>query len=322
MTPGKAFRFVRKRGWDHWPEGFWFGLGQRAGERFQSHLNFAGKYAFVNRSSGARDLLLVVAGYKPYLWSHTLDRVERFVGADIDVCLVSPGVESAELDELARRNGWSRLVTEANRIALAQNLAIARHDQARFIYKLDEDVFIAEGFFRDLKQGFRAVKEEGVYEPGFCSPVLNVNGFSYVTFLELLGLEEEYRREFGELRRAAYGVRIHNDGAAALWTWQRTLPLDEIAGRFSERAFEYSVAPHRFSISAILFERSFWDEIGGFRVVAPPGIIGMEEEHFCFKCLDLSRVMVVAHNVFAGHFSYGPQEATMRAAFADLQSRL
>jgi hypothetical protein len=296
-------------------------LWRDSGEGLQRRLNFTGEHRFTDRATGAGTLLLLVAGHKPYLWPHTLPRVARAVPADVDVCVVAPGVRSPELESLAGRHGWSVLSTTENAVALAMNLAVARHPAARWLHKLDEDVFVAEGHFERLRAGYDRVAADGRYAPGFVAPVLNVNGYGYRLFLEELGLEQDYLERFGELRQAADGIRAHHDGEAARWLWERSLPFDEVAARFAARPFAYSAVPHRFSIGAILLERAFWEEIGGFYVVPRAGM-GRDEEHLCKECLERSRPALVIHDVLAGHYSFGPQDPVMRPALGELESGL
>jgi hypothetical protein len=293
----------------------------RVHQRLQRRLNFTGRHRFDDRSRGRDRLAIVLAGYKRHLWPYTLPRLERHVPDDLDVCLVSPGTDPPELEALARRNGWSRLITERNALSLAQNLAIRHHPAARWIHKLDEDIFIAEGHFDGLQAGYERVRAEGRFRPGFAAPVLNVNGFSYRLFLEALGLEEDYRRRFGELLQSSGWVKAQNDGAAARWLWEHSLPIEKVAARFAARPFGYSPLPHRFSIGAILYERDLWEEIGGF-VTIPGGGVGDDEAQLCRECVNLSRIGVVIHDVFAGHFSFGEQDAQMRAALPELTDRL
>jgi hypothetical protein len=289
--------------------------------RGQRRLNFAGEHEFTDRRRGAETMIVVLAGYKPHLWPYTLSRMEHLAPEDADVCLVSSGLSSPELDAVAARNGWSRLVTRRNAVALAQNLAILHHPAARFVHKLDEDILLADGYFTAMAEGYERVLEDGRYTPGFCAPVLNVNGFSYRLFLETLDLADDYAARFGELRQAGEGNLAHTDGEAALWLWRRTVPFDETARRFSELPFGYSAVPHRFSIGAILFERALWEEIGGL-VVMPWGGLGHDEKFLCKECTDRSRVGIVLHHVLAGHFSFGPQDPVMRAALPELEQGL
>ena len=284
--------------------------------------NLTGSSYFADRSTGSHSVVVILAGYKAYLWDMTLARLERFVAPDVDVCLVSPALRSEPLEALAERCGWSYLSTRANYVSLAQNLAIARHPSARWVYKLDEDIVIGEGFFDRLRAAYERVAAEGRYHPGFCAPVLNVNGFSYLRFLQTMGLEDAYRDRFGPLRLSTGEIPATNDGEAALWLWNHSLPFDEVAARFAAQAPGYSTVPHRFSIGAILFEREFWDSFGGLLVRPPEGALGVDETSICRKCVDMSRAMVVAHDVFAGHFSFGAQEAFMREHVQELRPRV
>jgi hypothetical protein len=295
----------------------WRGL-RFAGRRLQRRINVTGAHRFVDRRRGADALVTILAGYKGYLWPHTLARLERHMPEGVDVCLVSAATESPELDRLAERNGWSRLVTRRNQVALAQNLAIARHPGARWLYKVDEDVIVGAGFFEGLRQGYANVMDDGRHRVGFVAPILNVNGFSYRLFLEHLGLAGEYAARFGELRQACMEVRAYSDGDAARWLWERTLPFDEMARRFRERPFGYTPVPHRFSIGATLMERDLWEDMHGFTVDLASSGLGDDESKLCMACTDASRVAVVLHDLLAGHFSFGPQEAAMRAALPAL----
>lgn len=286
--------------------------------RAQPRLDHHGRHVFTNRGRGHEQMLMVVAGYKPHLWPYTLTRLERFLPEHgLDVCVVCPGTAPQELQDLAQRNGWSFLATEKNALALAQNLAIAAHPAARYLHKLDEDVLIGEGYIERMRNGYQKVVEDGRYMPGFASPTLNVNGFTYRLFLEELGLDEAYRERFGELVQACTDHKAQADGDAALFLWQHTVPFDDTARKFGERPFGYTAVPHRFSIGAILLERDLWEAIGGFLVV-PRGGLGHEERHLCQECVELSRVPVVLHDVFAGHFSFGRQDGVMIPALATL----
>ena len=285
--------------------------------------NRFGRASFTDRRSGADRLLYVLAGYKPHLWEITLARLERHVPAEIDVCLVTPGKPTPpELSALAERQGWSTLTTAANHVALAQNRAIAAHPDARWIYKLDEDIVVGEGFCEDLQAAYRHVVADGRYRPGFVAPLVNVNGFSYVDFLEFLGLRDAYAARFGAPVRSSSDVPVVSDGAAARWLWERSVPFDALAARFRARPPGYSTVPHRYSIGAILLERPFWEEIGGFLVRPPQGTLGVDEGHLCKQCVDRSRVMCVADGVLAGHVAYGPQDAAMREALPALREGL
>jgi hypothetical protein len=290
-------------------------LVRRARRAVADRWKVSGRHDLVDRAAGRERALLLIAGHKPYLWPYTLGRIARDVPADVDVCVVAPGVDAPALRAIAASHGWSYLTTRANQVGVAQNLAIAAVPAAGFIYKVDEDVFVSAGFFDDLLVGYHRVETESEFAVGFCAPVLNVNGFSYVDFLRAEGLEDAYRERFGPTRRAADRIPVQQDGDAATWLWQHSLPVDAVAERFRGRPFGWSICPHRFSIGAILFRRELWVDMGGYQRVLARSGVGWDEQRLCVACLSHSRIMAVVHNVFAGHFSFGGQEPAMRTAF-------
>src|SRR5437763_489999 len=83
-----------------------------------------------------------------------------------------------------------------------------------------------------LRSGYLAVEDAGEFRPGFAAPILNVNGFSYVPFLEALGLRDEYASQFGGTPRACTGIPIQRQGPAAAWVWRHSVPVDAVARRF------------------------------------------------------------------------------------------
>ena len=282
-------------------------LGRRLSEKAQRKLNFSGIHRFTDRSRGNCRMLVILAGYKPPLWPLVIPRIARHAPVDLDVCLCLPGGAAAEeMHRFAEQYDWSVLETDANLLSLAINLAIQKHPRAEYIFKLDEDMFIAEGFFEDLQSGLATVEEAGVHRPGLVVPVINVNGGTYLRFLDTVGQREAYQSRFGEIRQACSGIAAHHDPAAAAFLWEHALPIDTVADRFRAQGFGYETLPIRFSIGAFLMRRELWGNMGGFDVAAP-GVLGWEEKQVCEYCMDASRPIVVLRHVFAGHFAFGPQ---------------
>lgn len=295
---------------------------ERLLRRAERRINHTGTFTLTDRSRGSDQLVIILAGYKAHLWDLTLPRFERFLPPEADVCLLSSARRLPELEDLAERRGWSYLSTRQNHVSLVQNLGIRAHPAARYVLKLDEDILITDGMYARLRDTYQRIQDEGRYRPGFVSPVLNLNGFTYVRFLEQRGLTEEYVERFGPLIHAGGRVPPIDDGDAARWLWEHSLPFDPIADALAAEPFGYSTIPHRFNIGAILFERELWEWMNGFRVRPPAGGLGVDETQICKWCTHISHVMCVAHNAFAGHFSFGAQEAEMRAALPALREHL
>lgn len=288
----------------------------------QRRVNFTGRHRLEDRSRGSDRLVVLLAGYKSHLWDLTLPRLARFLPTDADICVASPGMWSDDLSVLAERRGWSYLSTAGNYPSLAENLAIRGHPAAEWILKIDEDIFIGEGFFERLVATYQRVEAEGAWWPGFVAPLLNVNGYSYVPFLEAVGAADAYRERFGPLVHAAGPIPATDDGVAARWLWELTVPFDDVAARFAAEPPAYSLVPHKFSIGAVLLRREFWEQFRGFKVRPFVGGIGVDEAHLCGVCTTFSRVMVVAHDVLGGHFSFAPQDTAMRTALSELRTGL
>ena len=290
---------------------FWF-------SKHRQQWNFMGEYTFENRAKGCEKLLLILAGYKEFLYEDVFSRIEKYIDKDIDVCICVSGKEDSILKNRAKKNNWSYLSTKEDRLALAQNLAIREHPKAEFIYKLDEDIFISKGYFKGLKHAYDETLKLRKYKIGFVCPLINVNGYGYRIFLEYKKKVSEYQTLFGDAISAAEGIPAHKDGKAAEYLWKQTFPFDQTASEISrDCAHKISICNHRFSIGAILLTRAFWEEIGGFEVAAGVGAMGAEEEAICKYCMIHSYAIVCAEDVFAGHFAFGPQTPVMKEFYRE-----
>jgi hypothetical protein len=109
-------------------------------------------------------------------------------------------------------------------------------------------------------------------------------------------------------------VWSHDD--VAKWIWERTHPIDRNLMVFNSQPCDYEPIPHRFSIGAIMFKRSFWSRINGFKA-APEGVLGTEEKDLARQCAVNSRVPLLSLNTAAGHLAFGPQKETMISYYND-----
>lgn len=278
--------------------------------RYTSH------YRFIDRSSGNENLLIIVAGYQQYLWEKVFDRISEYSDYDLDICVVVPGKDDNELKQICEGNNWSYLCTKENKLALAQNMAIKLHPSAEWIYKLDEDMFIGRGYFQGLKETYRKADVDGRYRVGVVSPLINVNGACYRWYLEKKGLVEEYEEKFGMARTTCDVDPIYAEGEAAVFMWKATLPIDKTIEEFAKEEVGYFSVPIRLSIGAFLMKRSLWEEMGGFKVAAA-GQLAWEEMCLCEYCVNWSYTIIVATNVFVGHFGFGKQKQTMKEYYKD-----
>ena len=262
-------------------------------------------FTFEDKRKNVTKTLLVLAGYKEKLWDIVFKRIKRFVPDDIDVCVMSSGKYIPELSELCKDNQWSYLSTKTNNLSLIQNIAIKLHPNADYIYKLDEDMFICEGFFEGLLNTHMDVERNSRYRVGIFAPLIPVNVHGNVRFMEKMNCLSEFEEKFG---RAYYDFNTHFAGKTeeTLFLWEHTLPLDKTSNKLSSMPYSYFVCPHRFSIGAILFKRSIWEQMGGFRVTEGSGL-GSDEHDLAVFFLSHTNFysFIIAENVLAGHYSYG-----------------
>ena len=263
--------------------------------------------------------MIILAGYKPYLFEDVFARVAAFAPAALDICIASSGLFVEELNDIAAKNGWSYLSTAQNNIPFAQNAAISLHERAELIFKMDEDIFITEGVFDTLLKTYQHVQTRGHYNVGFVAPLIPINGYCHIRLLEKLGLLETYEKIFEPVLYGAQSYRMIEkspDVAKFFWGKGEIIPsIDELNAAFRIQKISYSICSVRFSIGLILFHRNLWQAMGEWHVPEVGSGLGADEEQLCIFCVANSLGMVVSENAVVGHLSFGQQNEAMKEYF-------
>lgn len=274
--------------------------------------NFDGEYEFIDRSQSKEKLLMVLSGYKEFLWNSIFSRVRKYASEDMDICVITAGYKNETLAHMCALEGWSYLYTYENKLSLTQNLAIRVHPNAKWIFKMDEDIFITQGVFEELLDTYLLIEKNMQYIPGIVVPLMAVNSYGYRRILEYVDKVADYNERFGPAMFGAGNIFYNKD--AAQYMWDITLPVDSFAERLKSIGLKYTICYHRFSIGCLLISRSMWAEMGGFKIGAEGGL-GMDEEHLCKWCMNKARAIIVAERAYAGHFAYGPQTEWMKLLY-------
>lgn len=275
-------------------------------EKKERKRRITGKYVFVNRSKGKKKLCIILAGYKEFLWDEVFFRVKKYASDDIDICVLSSGLYSQKLNDICKKNEWSYLSTKRNHVGLVQNIAINLFKNAELIYKLDEDIFINKGFFEKLNETLIDAKKNLNIHVGMVTPLIPVNGYTYIKVLEELNLLNEYENKFGKTYYdTTRDNKVISNIDAVKYIWDKTSDLKKINENLLEKPLEYDVCPIRFSIGAILFERKLFEDMGYFKVSKTLGL-GEDEEDICCYCLNESKAVVASKNTIVGHLSFAP----------------
>ena len=278
-----------------------------------------GRFHFIDRRKKSDAVVIVLAGYKEILWPTVFDRIHKYTPPNADVCIITSGLINQTLKDLCKTNGWSYLSTHRNQIALAQNIAINLHPDAKWICKLDEDMFVTDGYLEKLQKVHLLAEKETNFEIGFTAPLIPLNGYGHVRILELLNLTEEWEKKFGKAV-CTDGLTHHTailaapDAAEFMWgsECRELQDIDALNSRLSNAQDRpsYTICPFRFSIGAILFTRRKWQAWRMFPIISGNGM-GTDEEFLCKWCSTHSHAIVVAENTVIGHLGFGPQTKRM-----------
>lgn len=271
------------------------------------------KHEFEKRSNNCSTLCYILAGYQDYLWDNVFERIKRFAGKDIDYCIVSSGIYSERLAQIARENDWSYLWTDTNQVAYIQNLVIELHPLAKRILKMDEDIFVPEGFFDAMEKAMDEAEQFGEYRIGFLAPIVPLNCCGYVSYLNISGNKEEFAKCFGRAYRHHY-AGVCEEAKAAVWLWESCGNFDRMAKKIAlNQGFEtYNCY---YNIGCIMYTRERWILMGTWPVEVGSTGMGQDEVHLIEDNQKKDMVIYEAQNILVGHFAFGSQKDSMRRLY-------
>lgn len=288
--------------------------------------SFAHKYIFEDRSKKSENLLLIVAGFQEFYWDTVFGRVERNCrqfDESIDVCVCVPrgDLGGGILDNVRLRCeklGWSLVYLYDDLLAQAQNTAIKLHPNAKWIYKIDEDIIISDQYFSKMKRGFLLAEKQLFAQMGFATPLLNLNAACVHHFLETTDKLSDMYKIFGDIKirfPQEENDPVHRSEDFARWVWNNSLPFDQVAKEVENtnvgKIFQANV---RLSIGAILFTRNYWEQIGFFEV-ARTGAMGVEEGQMNAYSFNIMQSIAIVGDTFAGHLGFFSQKNACRELY-------
>lgn len=285
---------------------------------------------FLDNSSNKETMCFILAGYKQFTWDIIFKRIKKFCSNDIDICIVSSGLYSNELKNIATKNRWSYISMEKNCVTLALNSAIQSFPNVKKIFKIDEDIFITDGFFENLPKIYEYAKKD--YFPCFSAPLIPINGYGYRRILEKLNLVKKYTDLF-EYPKVSAGnhmqIESNPDVAKFFWCKNNFIPQIDMLNKIMKEDFiqtlnikagskynggGYTICPIRFSIGAIYFEKEILENASYFPV-KKGSCMGLDEEFLCNLATTKSKTMIISESQVVGHLSFGKQNDTMKEYF-------
>ena len=279
-------------------------------------LRVSGRFEFKDRSKGSEKLCVIIAGHKPFIWKYIFPRLAAFTPKDLDVVLLVPGKNQKKLEEVAKKYGWSYLNVFRNNINVAQNIAAILHQKAKYIYKIDEDMFITENFFEYCMELFEYAEKNLDVDIGFVSTLINVNGYGFRKILKLFNSTDEFEKKFGKVKITAGSAEkmdFTKNSEVARYIWnlcKKNGSIDEISSRLNSDELNYSICPIRYSIGAILYKKSLLIDMDYFEWTLGNGV-SIDEIQLCNYCNKNSKVAMIGEDMMIGHLCYGPQTQGM-----------
>jgi hypothetical protein len=300
-------------------------LYEKVREKFRQPV-IATDYVFSYRGRNAANLTLVLAGYQPFYWDLVFERLkvnqDQFE-EEMDICICIPkGVAGARerIESYCAQYGWSSLFISDDLLAQAQNTAISLFPEAKWIYKIDEDIVLSERYFNNLKSAYFHAERDQFYDVGFIAPLINLNACCTPVFLQTIGLFDKCKDIFGPYKIVGKDFmmsNVHRNTSFAQFVWENTMPFDDVAQKIYERnQGKIEICSIRFSIGAILFTRDFWERIGKF-VVVNVGVMGAEEAQVNNYCQEHMLGIYVAADTLVGHLGFGPQKEACKRFYED-----
>ncbi len=280
-------------------------------------------YEFINRSKGAENLLLILAGFQPEYWDVLLGRVNAVAKQfkePMDICICVPSADKdGKLRVIAEKYGWSYLRIKQDLLGRVQNIAIKIHPNANYIFKIDEDIVLPNSYFDNLKAAYHNAEEKFHTAIGFIGPCINLNPYSVLPFVEGINKSDEFVSTFGKYTLRPHWLRadIYKNVDLALWLWKYSVPFDKVASELEiNNKGKLSLCPHRYCIGAFLFERQVWNDMGYFTVGCNV-TLGLEEADFCAYCCKNMLGIAVAEDIMVGHLGFNIQKKPLYDFFVE-----
>lgn len=290
-----------------------YGVRDSISQSRQYKRNHGTKYRVEGEIRNLPKMLFVLSGYKKELWDDVFTRIKRNQPSDMEICIGSSGKYCQELSDLCKKNGWVYISTTLNNVCVATNVIIREFPKAEYIYKLDEDIYVPDGYFDDMYEAYKRIEErENAYKIGYICPLLPLGFYGMHQFLEDNNCLDEYEKKFG--KHFIGGTEMnpnfrHTNKGLDEFIWSKIGNFDECVEKYKNKPFSYEPCVTRSGIATILFKREFWDRLGSLTRHKGIGVgsDGDEGQITAFCALNF-RACFCVKNILVGHFSFGGAE--------------
>lgn len=194
------------------------------------------------------------------------------------------------------------------------------YQNAEYIFKLDEDIYIPKDYFSDMLEAYEKIRGEVPAYIGYICPMLPLGFYGMHDFLKAKCCLDEYEELFGVHKIGGTVVNpvFREHKGVDEFIWKRIGIFDECAMQYKKNGFSYKVCETRTGIAAIMFARELWDELGWLDKGHGYGVgEGGDEEQITSYCMLHFRLIFCVRHILVGHFSFGGSEPAMEKFRAD-----
>ena len=209
-------------------------------------MKYSSKYKVEGTIQNKKKMCYILSGYKPYLWDDVFERIRLFQPNDMEVCVASSGKYVTELSELCKKNGWVYLSTELNNICVLSNIVMREFTQAEYIFKLDEDIYLPQGYFDDMAAAYDLIEKETPGSLGFICPSLPLGFYGMHDFLIRKNCLDEYNDRFGKhyVGGTALNPAFRQHVGVDAFIWERWVFLINAQKEYKDSGFSYEPCLH------------------------------------------------------------------------------
>lgn len=290
--------------------------------KLQYYMNYVGKYELIlDNKKWYENLLIILTWYDSFLDEKVFERVHKYLDDNIDVCVLTPWKKCNNILDYCKKFGRSYLYTKQNKLSFGQNIIIKLHEKAKYIYKIDGDIFITKGFFKNLKNKYNLALKNSEFIPSAVAPVININWRTYSYFLDVIWKKDDFIAKFKELKQSVCDKweNIWYSWDVAKYIRKCTFNIDDKQEKFFndiDITKNFLTNPIRFSIWCFMFTREHWKNLDGkgFKQWYP-WAMWVEEVQFLGYSLYKSRPIILCENQLVWHFCFWPQKQQMKEFF-------
>ena len=265
-----------------------------------------------------KNAMMLLTGYKPYLYDLVFDRIEKFLPDDFDLYIVTAGVgKQKRIEDFAKKMDAEYIMyQQSNNSGEAMNACVASIAQEgkhyKYLLKCDEDIFITEHSIETMVECYE--KAETVCMPGFIAPLLNVNGNCYQKILADYGKTDEWISRFGKIKYGNWNdyMEIEGSESAARFMWGEDgiIPgIDSMNRDYQiDGGDDFMFAKTRYSIGMVLMSFPLFIKRGMFSAFNGH----VDDEYALNSLFALGYPPVICCKTLCGHFSFFGQVNGMK----------